>query len=142
MRACRYYDSYFAQAQRVRRRVIDDFAGAFREVDVLLTPTTPTAALPARGDGELPTAIDALGRDGHQLHPAVAAFLGDVFTVPASLAGLPAVSVPGPTSLPGSADALGLQVIGPAHSDRALLRVAAALEQAWTPPSNATAAAA
>ena len=134
VKSCRYYDSYFAQAQRVRRRVLDDFAKAFGEVDVLLTPTTPTTANPARDDAALADAVRALGNDTPQLlHPAVAAFLGDVFTVPASLAGLPAISVPGPTGVPDSANALGLQVIGPARSDRALLRVATALEQVWTP---------
>lgn len=118
----------------MRRRVLDDFANAFAEVDVLLTPTTPTTAPPARDDAALAEAVRALDTDApHPLHPAVAAFLGDVFTVPASLAGLPAVSVPGPTSTPGSADALGLQVIGPARSDRDVLRVAAALERAWAP---------
>ena len=63
------------QAQRVRRLVVADFDAAFGHVDALLTPTTPTAAQPF---DRHPTA---------GLHPAIAAFLGDVFTVPASLAG-------------------------------------------------------
>ncbi len=114
-----YYDAYYLKALKVRRRIREDFEAAFGEVDAILTPTAPSPAF----------------RQGEKEDDPVAMYLNDVFTVPASLAGLPAISVPAGLSreeLP-----LGLQVIGRAWDETTVLRVARALEQAaggpWIP---------
>ena len=106
-----YYDAYYLKALKVRRRIADDFDQAFGKVDALLTPTAPSAAF---GLGE--NAADP-----------VAMYLNDVFTVPADLAGLPAISVPAGLSdgLP-----LGLQIIGRAFDEATVLRVGQVLETA------------
>ena len=104
-----YYDAYYRKAQRVRNLIIQDFQKAFDKVDVLLTPTTPTAAF------EL----------GSQLDP-ISMYMNDVFTVPASLAGLPAMSVPSGLSKDGLP--LGLQIIGNQFDENSVLKIAANLE--------------
>jgi aspartyl-tRNA(Asn)/glutamyl-tRNA(Gln) amidotransferase subunit A len=105
-----YYDAYYLKAQRVRALVARDFADAFKEVDCLLAPTSPSAAF----------AI------GEKSDDPIAMYLNDVFTVPANLAGLPAVSLPAGLSADGLP--LGLQVIGRAFDEATVLRVAAVLE--------------
>jgi aspartyl-tRNA(Asn)/glutamyl-tRNA(Gln) amidotransferase subunit A len=107
-----YYDAYYLKAQRVRALVARDFAAAFERVDCLLTPTAPSAAF-AIGD---------------KSDDPVAMYLNDVFTVPANLAGLPAISVPAGLSDDGLP--LGLQVIGRAFDEATVLRVGEALERA------------
>jgi len=107
-----YYDAYYLKAQRVRALVARDFAAAFERVDGLLTPTAPSAAF-AIGD---------------QSDDPVAMYLNDVFTVPANLAGLPAISVPAGLSDDGLP--LGLQVIGRAFDEATVLRVGEVLERA------------
>ena len=104
-----YYDAYYRKAQRVRNLIIQDFQKAFKKVDVLLTPTTPTAAF------EL----------GSQLDP-ISMYMNDVFTVPASLAGLPAMSVPSGLSEEGLP--LGLQVIGKQFDESCVLKIASNIE--------------
>ena len=106
-----YYDAYYLKAQRVRTLIADDFGKAFGHCDCLLTPTTPSAAF-------------AIGEKGDD---PVAMYLNDVFTVPADLAGIPAISVPAGLSdgLP-----LGLQIIGRAFDEETVLRVAEVLESA------------
>ena len=106
-----YYDAYYGQAQRVRRLIREDFLNAFREVDVLLAPATPTPALKA---GAMAAAED----------PTVM-YKQDVFTVPASLAGLPALSIPC-----GFAERLpvGMQLIGPHFAEDRLLALAEAYQ--------------
>ncbi|HZK89476.1 MAG TPA: Asp-tRNA(Asn)/Glu-tRNA(Gln) amidotransferase subunit GatA [Stellaceae bacterium] len=106
-----YYDAYYLKAQRVRTLIARDFAAAFERCDCILTPTAPSAAF----------AI------GEKADDPVAMYLNDVFTVPADLAGLPAVSVPAGLSdgLP-----LGLQIIGRAFDEETVLRVGAVLESA------------
>jgi aspartyl-tRNA(Asn)/glutamyl-tRNA(Gln) amidotransferase subunit A len=106
-----YYDAYYLKAQRVRTLIARDFAAAFERCDCLLTPTTPSAAF----------AI------GEKSDDPVAMYLNDVFTVPADLAGVPAVSVPTELSdgLP-----LGMQIIGRAFDEATVLRVAGVLESA------------
>jgi aspartyl-tRNA(Asn)/glutamyl-tRNA(Gln) amidotransferase subunit A len=106
-----YYDAYYLKAQRVRSLIARDFAKAFEQVDCLLTPTTPSPAF----------AI------GEKSDDPVAMYLNDVFTVPANLAGVPAVSVP--TELCEGLP-LGMQVIGRAFEEAMVLRVGAALESA------------
>jgi aspartyl-tRNA(Asn)/glutamyl-tRNA(Gln) amidotransferase subunit A len=107
-----YYDAYYLKAQRVRALVAHDFAQAFEHVDYLLAPTAPSAAF----------AIGEMSDD------PVAMYLNDVFTVPANLAGLPAISVP--AGLSGDGLPLGLQVIGRAFDEAGVLRVAQVLEDA------------
>ncbi len=107
-----YYDAYYLKAQKVRRRIREDFDRAFEEVDAILTPTAPSAAF----------------RLGEKSDDPVAMYLNDVFTVPSSLAGLPAISVPAGLSeekLP-----LGLQVIGRPWDESTVLRTARAIEEA------------
>ena len=105
-----YYDAYYIKAQKVRTLIAQDFAQAFEGVDIILTPTAPTPAF-------------ALGET--QTDP-VAMYLNDVFTVPASLAGLPGISVP--AGLSNSGLPLGLQLIGRAFDEETLLRVADVME--------------
>jgi aspartyl-tRNA(Asn)/glutamyl-tRNA(Gln) amidotransferase subunit A len=107
-----YYDAYYLKAQRVRALIAGDFAATFARADCLLAPTAPSAAFP----------IDEKSDD------PIAMYLNDVFTVPANLAGLPAVSVPAGLSADGLP--LGLQVIGRAFDEATVLRVAAVLERA------------
>ncbi len=107
-----YYDAYYLKAQRVRALIARDFHFAFAGVDAILAPTAPTPAF----------AI------GEKMDDPIAMYLNDVLTVPASLAGLPAVSVPAGLSSDGLP--LGLQVIGRAFDEETVLKVAAALEEA------------
>jgi len=107
-----YYDAYYLKAQKVRRKIVEDFEAAFARCDALLTPTTPSAAF----------AI------GEKSDDPVAMYLNDVFTVTVNLAGLPGISVPAglsPAGLP-----LGLQVIGRPWDEATILEVARALEEA------------
>src|SRR4029077_21277352 len=100
-----YYDAYYLKAQKVRALIAQDFAAAFDKVDCILAPTAPSAAF----------AI------GERQDDPIAMYLNDVFTVPANLAGLPAVSVPAGLSADGLP--LGLQVIGRAFDEEMVLRV-------------------
>jgi aspartyl-tRNA(Asn)/glutamyl-tRNA(Gln) amidotransferase subunit A len=106
-----FYDAYYTQAQKVRALISRDFADAFKLCDVILAPTTPTAAF-------------ALGeKSGDPLEM----YLNDVFSVPASLAGLPAMSVP--AGLNGQGLPLGLQVIGKPFDEQGVLNAGLAIEQ-------------
>lgn len=107
-----YYDAYYNKALKVRRRISEDFETAFKQADVLLTPTAPSAAF------------------GLEEKPAdpLAMYLNDVFTVPASLAGVPALSLPAGLSKDGLP--LGLQLIGRAFDEETILRVGDVLERA------------
>jgi aspartyl-tRNA(Asn)/glutamyl-tRNA(Gln) amidotransferase subunit A len=105
-----YYDAYYGQAQRVRTLVIRDFEAAYRDFDVLLTPTTPTTAF-AFGD----KTADPLSM-----------YLSDVCTIPTNLAGHPAMSVPFGTGADGMP--VGVQVLAPALGEPTMFRAARALE--------------
>ncbi|SFL50466.1 Asp-tRNA(Asn)/Glu-tRNA(Gln) amidotransferase subunit GatA [Geodermatophilus ruber] len=106
-----YYDAYYGQAQKVRTLISRDFTAAFDDVDVLVSPTTPTVAFPL----------------GARVDDPLAMYAADLCTLPASLAGLPAISVPVGLSegLP-----VGFQVMAPALADDRCYRVAAAVEAA------------
>jgi aspartyl-tRNA(Asn)/glutamyl-tRNA(Gln) amidotransferase subunit A len=106
-----FYDAYFNQAQKVRALIARDFERVFEEVDLLLTPTAPSAAF---GLGE-------------KSDDPIAMYLNDVFAVPASLAGLPAISVPAGLNEQGLP--LGLQLIGRALDEQAVLNAALAFEE-------------
>ena len=105
-----YFDAYYLKAQKIRRLIQQDFLQAFDDVDLLLAPTTPDVAF----------------EHGALSDDPVAMYQQDIYTIPASLAGLPAMSVPcGFTSgLP-----LGMQLIGPHFAEQNLLRTAAAFQQ-------------
>jgi aspartyl-tRNA(Asn)/glutamyl-tRNA(Gln) amidotransferase subunit A len=106
-----YYDAYYGTAQRVRTRIADDFRTAFEKVDFVVTPTSPTVAF----------------KLGERTQNPLAMYLSDYFTVPMSLAGIPAISIPA-----GLADGLpvGLQIAGPAFSESRILDASFALERA------------
>ncbi len=108
-----YYDAYYARAQKVRALVARDFARAFADgVQLILGPVAPTPAPKLHAQDMTPLQI----------------YLADIYTVPANLAGLPAISVPTPQSgLP-----VGVQLLAPHFEETSLLRGAAALERAWT----------
>ena len=107
-----YYDAYYAKAQKVRRLIAEDFTKAFQTVDVILTPTAPSAAF---GIGETDD------------NP-VTMWLNDVFTIPTSLAGLPGLSLPAGLSADGLP--LGLQLIGRPFDEETVFRVAGVMEKA------------
>ena len=107
-----YYDAYYLKAQKVRALIARDFRDAFATVDAILAPTAPSPAF----------AI------GEKTEDPIAMYLNDVFTVPASLAGLPAMSVPAGLSAGGLP--LGLQIIGRAFDEETVLRAGAAIERA------------
>ena len=106
-----YYDQYYGRAQRVRTLIVREFEAAFDDVDLLASPTSPTVAFPL----------------GDRTADPYAMYLADVCTIPVSLAGLPAISIPC-----GLSDGLpvGLQLAGPAFSENRLLDAAHALEKA------------
>ena len=106
-----FYDAYYTQAQKVRALIARDFDEAWTKCDLLLTPTAPSAAF-------------ALGEKSAD---PIAMYLNDVFTVPSSLAGLPAMSVPGGLDKDGLP--LGLQIIGPALDEQNVLNAGLALEE-------------
>ncbi len=106
-----YYDEYYGRAQRVRTLIVREFTEAFRSVDVLASPTSPTVAFPL----------------GDRTADPYAMYLADVCTIPVSLAGLPAISIP--CGLSGGLP-VGLQLAGPAFSENRLLDAAHAVEQA------------
>ena len=106
-----FYDAYYNQAQKVRTLIARDFENAWGECDVILTPTAPNAAF-------------ALGE---KLDDPLAMYLNDVFTVPASLAGLPGMSVP--AGLDSDGLPLGLQVIGKAFDEQGVLDAGLTLEE-------------
>ena len=105
-----YYDAYYGRAQRVRTKIAEDFAAAFADVDFILTPTAPTVAF----------------KLGEKTGDPLAMYLNDYCTVPMSLAGIPAISIP--CGLAGGLP-VGLQIAGPAFSENRLLDAAHAFER-------------
>src|SRR5207237_9721536 len=106
-----YYEAYYGQAQKVRTLVIRDYEKAFERFDVLVQPTSPTTAF----------------RIGERVDDPLAMYLSDVFTIPADLAGVPAISVPCGTDDDGLP--VGLQFTGKVLDETTVLRVAHAFEQ-------------
>jgi len=107
-----YYDAYYLKAQKIRALILRDFTEAFAKVDAILAPTAPSAAFAM----------------GEKMDDPVTMYLNDVFTVPASLAGVPAMSVPAGLNAEGLP--LGLQVIGRHFDEETVFAVAGALERA------------
>ena len=108
-----YYDAYYKRAQKVRSLIKNDFDQVFKKIDLILTPTTPTSAFP-------------LGSKGTQ--DPVEMYMNDIFTVPANLAGLPALSLP--VGLDELGLPLGVQLIGNSWQESLLLNTAFSLENA------------
>lgn len=114
-----YYDAYYAKAQRVRTLIRRDFDRVFQDVDVLITPTSPTPAF----------------RIGERLDNPLAMYMADVYTLPASLAGIPGVSIPcGLTSVQDRGDSspelpIGVQLLCPMFAEERLFAAAAGVEQ-------------
>jgi aspartyl-tRNA(Asn)/glutamyl-tRNA(Gln) amidotransferase subunit A len=106
-----YYDAYYGKAQAVRTLICQDFEAAFKEVDLIVTPVTPTPAF----------------KVGEKSDDPLQMYLSDIFTISVNLAGLPAIAVPcgmSKTNLP-----IGLQIIGRAFEEDTMLRAAHAYEQ-------------
>ncbi|MBK9100546.1 MAG: Asp-tRNA(Asn)/Glu-tRNA(Gln) amidotransferase subunit GatA [Austwickia sp.] len=110
-----YYDAYYGQAQKVRTLIAQDFTAAFDQVDVLVSPVTPTTAFTI----------------GAKIDDPLAMYLSDIATIPVNLAGLPALSVPAGLA-PEDGLPVGFQVIAPAMADDRMYAVGAALERLLT----------
>ena len=106
-----YYDAYYLKAQKVRRLIKNDFDEAYKKIDAILTPSTPSSAF----------------KIGEKTNDPVSMYLNDIFTVPINLAGLPAISIPAGHDKSGYP--LGLQVIGKAFDEQNILNIAYSIEQ-------------
>jgi aspartyl-tRNA(Asn)/glutamyl-tRNA(Gln) amidotransferase subunit A len=105
-----YYDAYYLKAQKVRKLIKNDFDEAYKRVDAILTPSTPSSAF----------------KIGEKKDDPVSMYLNDIFTVPVNLAGLPAISIPAGHDAAGYP--LGLQIIGKAFKEQEILNLAYAME--------------
>jgi aspartyl-tRNA(Asn)/glutamyl-tRNA(Gln) amidotransferase subunit A len=108
-----YYDAYYGKAQQVRTLIIRDFVAAFEQVDVLVSPTTPTTAFPL----------------GERVDDPLAMYVADLCTIPSNMAGNPALSVPCGLA-PEDGLPVGLQIMAPVLADDRVYRVGAAVEAA------------
>ena len=106
-----YYDAYYLKAQKVRRLIKNDFDEAYKKVDAILTPSTPSSAF----------------KIGEKTNDPVSMYLNDIFTVPVNLAGIPAISIPAGRDSSGLP--LGLQIIGKAFDEQNILNIAFSMEQ-------------
>jgi len=106
-----YYDAYYLKAQKVRSKIIDDFKKAFKKVDIIFTPTAPSDAF----------------EQGSKIDDPIQMYLNDVFTVPVSLAGLPAISVP--MGLSNNNLPLGFQIIGKSFDEDSVFSAAKIIEE-------------
>ena len=112
-----FYDAYYGRAQRVRTRIVEDFDRAFGKVDFVVTPTSPTVAF----------------KLGEKTADPWTMYLSDIFTVPISLAGIPAISIPAGLAEPdggGPELPVGFQIAAPAFAEQKLIEASFALEQA------------
>jgi len=105
-----YYDAYYLKAQKVRRLIKNDFIDAFKKIDAILTPSTPSSAF----------------KIGEKSNDPVSMYLNDIFTVPVNLAGLPGISIP--AGLDKKGYPLGLQIIGKAFDEQNILNIAYSME--------------
>jgi len=106
-----YYDAYYLKAQKVRTKIREDFDRAFKDCDVIITPTSPTPAF----------------KIGERMNDPLSMYLSDIFTIPANLAGLPAISVP--CGLTAGALPIGLQIMAKPFDEETMLRAAYTFEQ-------------
>ena len=108
-----YYDAYYLKAQKVRKLIANDFNNAFKECDFIVTPTAPSSAFPLN----------------EKQNDPIKMYLNDVFTVPASLAGLPGISIPfgkDKNNLP-----LGIQILGKHFDEQQVFDAALSLERSY-----------
>jgi len=106
-----YYDAYYLKAQKVRKLIKNDFDQAYKNVDAILTPSTPSSAF----------------KIGEKTEDPVSMYLNDIFTVPINLAGLPAISIPAGIDAKGYP--LGLQIIGKAFDEQNIFNIAYTMEK-------------
>jgi len=106
-----YYDAYYLKAQKVRKLIKNDFDEAFKKVDAILTPSTPSSAF----------------KIGDKTNDPVSMYLNDIFTVPVNLAGLPGISLP--AGLDKNNYPLGLQIIGKPFDEQGILDIAYSMEE-------------
>ena len=115
-----YYDAWYGSAQKVRTLIIEDFENAFKQADVLISPTSPSTAF----------------KFGEKMDDPLAMYMNDIATIPANLAGVPAMSIPAGLSDDGLP--VGIQFIAPQQRDEVMYKPAAALEAAledeWNGP--------
>ena len=115
-----YYDAYYLKAQKVRKLIKNDFDDAYKKVDAILTPSTPSSAF----------------KIGEKTNDPVSMYLNDIFTVPVNLAGLPGISIPAGHDAKGYP--LGLQIIGKAFDEQNILNIAYAMEEKINFKNNIT----
>jgi aspartyl-tRNA(Asn)/glutamyl-tRNA(Gln) amidotransferase subunit A len=106
-----YYDAYYLKAQKIRRLIKNDFDKCFKNVDAILTPSTPSSAF----------------KIGEKTNDPISMYLNDIFTVPVNLAGIPAISIPAGQDEKGYP--LGLQLITKALDEQKVLNIAFAMEK-------------
>ncbi len=106
-----YYDAYYLKAQKVRRLIFEDFINAFQQVDVIITPTTPTTAF----------------KLGEKINDPLQMYLSDIFTIPCNLAGLPGISIPCGYDEKGLP--IGLQILSSHFKEKLLLQLSYFIEQ-------------
>lgn len=106
-----YYDAYYLKAQKVRTLIIQDFVKAFTQCDIILTPTAPTPSF----------------KQGEKVSDPLSMYLSDIYTIPANLAGIPALSIPAGFSQDGLP--IGLQLMAPAFCEERLFQAAYTFEQ-------------
>ena len=106
-----YYDAYYLKAQKVRKLIKNDFDEAFKKVDAILTPSTPSSAF----------------KIGDKTNDPVSMYLNDIFTVPVNLAGLPGISIP--AGLDKNNYPLGLQIIGKPFDEQGILDISYSMEE-------------
>ena len=106
-----YYDAYYLKAQKVRMLIKNDFDEAFKKVDAILTPSTPSSAF----------------KIGDKTDDPVSMYLNDIFTVPVNLAGLPGISIP--AGIDKNKYPLGLQIIGKPFDEQGILNIAYSMEE-------------
>ena len=115
-----YYDAYYLKAQKVRRLIKNDFDEAYKKVDAILTPSTPSSAF----------------KIGEKMNDPISMYLNDIFTVPVNLAGLPGISIPAGVDKNGYP--LGLQIIGKAFEEQTILNIAYSMEEKINFKNNIT----
>jgi len=115
-----YYDAYYLKAQKVRRLIKKDFDEAYRKVDAILTPSTPSSAF----------------KIGEKTNDPLSMYLNDIFTVPVNLAGLPGISIPAGADKNGYP--LGLQIIGKPFDEQTILNIAYSMEEKINFKNNIT----
>ncbi len=115
-----YYDAYYLKAQKVRQLIKKDFDDAYKKVDAILTPSTPSSAF----------------KIGEKTNDPVSMYLNDIFTVPVNLAGLPGISIP--AGLDKKGFPLGLQIIGKPFDEQSILNIAYAMEEKISYKNNIT----